>query len=166
MLSPAAGRSVRTVLAWGLVLGCGRRTDRAPTLSARDSSAIAAVQAAYVSAWLADDTAGVLATLDRGAILLPPGRLPVAGHAAIRDYWWPTDGSRTTIRQFTWDLAELAGAPDLAYSRGTSIVSWRYEKDTTRSEQTSRNLSLTIFVRGRDGKWRILRQMWGPSLPG
>jgi ketosteroid isomerase-like protein len=124
------------------------------------------VQAAYVKAWLADDTAGVLATLDPDAILLPPGRLPVAGQEAIRAFWWPTDGSHTTIKQFTWQLAELAGASDLAYSRGTSNLSWRYENDTTRSEQTSRNLSLTVFVRSEDGKWRILRQMWGPSLPG
>jgi hypothetical protein len=37
-------------------------------LSAADSTAIGGVQAAYVAAWLADDTAGVLATLDTTAV--------------------------------------------------------------------------------------------------
>jgi ketosteroid isomerase-like protein len=117
-----------------------------------------------VRAWLADDTAGVLATLDSAAVLLPPGRLPVSGQDAIRAYWWPTDGSRTTITQLDWNLEEVAGSPGLAFSRGMSTVSWRYQKDTVRSEQTSRSTNLTLFVQGTDGRWRILRQMWGPPL--
>ena len=149
-----------------LPAACGGPATRPLKLAARDSTAIAEVHAAYVRAWLADDTAGVLATLDSSAVLLPPGRAPVTGHPAIRAYWWPEDNSHTTIQRFTWELAELAGTSDLAYTRGLSIVAWRYEKDSTRSEQSSRNQSLTVFARGSDGRWRILRQMWGPSLPG
>jgi ketosteroid isomerase-like protein len=62
-------------------------------------------------------------------------------------------------------LDELAGTSDLAFTRGVSTVAWRYEKDTVRSEQTTRNTNLTILARGADGHWRILRQMWGPPLP-
>jgi ketosteroid isomerase-like protein len=134
-------------------------------LTARDSSAIVQVQSSYVSAWLADDTAGVLATLDSAAVLIPPGRLPVTGHSAIRAFWWPDDGSHTTITDFAWTLDELRGRRDLAFTRGISRVAWNYEKDTVRSQQTVRNLNLTILTRGDDGKWRILRQMWGPPLP-
>jgi uncharacterized protein (TIGR02246 family) len=133
-------------------------------LTARDSSAIEAVRAAYVRAWLKDDTAGVLATLDTAGVLLPPGQLPVTGHRAIRAFWWPTDGSRTTITAFQWTVDELAGTPELAFARGVSTVAWRYEKDTVRSEQTTRNISLTILAPDADGQWRILRQMWGPPL--
>jgi ketosteroid isomerase-like protein len=152
------------LLGAGLVLGCNADADRHERLSARDSSAIDAVRAAYVAAWLADDTAGVLATLDTGAVLLPPGRLPVTGHSAIRDFWWPADGSRTTILAFDWTLDELDGTPDLAFTRGISKIDWRYQKDTVRLEQTTRNTNLTILTRGADGRWRILRQMWGPPL--
>jgi uncharacterized protein (TIGR02246 family) len=134
-------------------------------LTSRDSSAIEAVRTEYVRAWLADDTAGVLATMDSAAVLLPPGHLPLSGKEAIRAYWWPTDGSRTTITQLDWTLAEVAGTPGLAFSRGMSTVGWSYQKDTVRSEQTSRSTNLTIFTRGTDGRWRILRQMWGPPLP-
>lgn len=154
------------LLLLGLLPACETSTGRAEPLTAGDSTAIEEVRAAYVRAWLAGDTAGVLATLDTGAVLLPPGRPPVIGHPAVRAYWWPTDGSRTTITGFTWTLEELAGTPRLAFTRGVSTVAWRYEKDSTRSEQTTRSTNLTILARGMDGRWRILRQMWGPPLPG
>jgi ketosteroid isomerase-like protein len=59
---------------------------------------------------------------------------------------------------------ELGGTPELAFTRGVSSLAWRYEKDTVRSEQSTRNMSLTVLARGADGQWRILRQMWGPAL--
>jgi ketosteroid isomerase-like protein len=149
-------------IAW--LVACGAHKDQARPLTARDSSAIEAVRRAYVRAWLEDDTAGVLATLDPTAVLLPPGRLPVAGHEAIRAFWWPRDGSRTSIRSFDWTMDELAGTTELAYTRGVSTLGWRYEKDTVRSEQLTRSVSLTILARDRHGQWRILRQMWGPPL--
>ncbi len=149
----------------GLVPACEPR-HHPLALSPQDSTAIEAVRAEYVRAWLAGDTAGVLATLHAGAVLLPPGRPPVIGEPAIRAFWWPTDGSRTTITAFTWTLEELGGTPRLAFTRGVSTLAWRYEKDSTRSEQTSRSVNLTILARGSDGRWRILRQMWGPPLPG
>ena len=154
------------LLSLGLVLACGEDTDTGQRLTARDSSDIEALRATYVQAWLADDTAGVLATLDSGAVLLPPGRAPLEGERAIRAFWWPTDGSRTTITAFDWTLDEMVGTGDLAFTRGISTVAWRYEKDTVRAEQTTRSTNLTILARGADGRWRILRQMWGPPLAG
>jgi ketosteroid isomerase-like protein len=152
-------------LSLGLLLACGSRGNQAQRLTVQDSSGIEALRSAYVRAWLTDDTSGVLATLDSEAVLLPPGRLAVKGRREILAYWWPTDGSHTTITAFDWTLDELAGGPQLAYSRGTSTVAWRYQKDSTRNAQTSRSTNLTILARGADGEWRILRQMWGPPLP-
>jgi len=153
------------LLSMALLPACSAGTDHPRQLTARDSSEIEGLRAAYVRAWLKDDTVGVLATLDAEAVLLPPGHLPVTGRRAIREFWWPTDGSRTTITAFDWTLDELAGTPDLAFTRGVSTVAWRYEKDTVRSEQTTRSTNLTILARGAGGHWRILRQMWGPPLP-
>src|SRR5512134_2812134 len=112
----AVGTWVGLGVAMGSVGGCGSERPVA-ALKRGDSVAIAQVQAAYVQAWLADDTAGVLATLDSGAVLLPPGRLPVQGHAAIRAYWWPEDGSHTRITGFTWELTEVLGSGSLAVAR-------------------------------------------------
>ena len=134
-------------------------------LSARDSTAIRAVQAAYVSAWLTDDTTGVLATLDSTAVLLPPTHAPLSGTKAIREYWWPSDGSRTKITSFDWTMDELAGTTQLAFTRGVSMLAWTYDKDTVHQVSKSRNTNLTILRRGADGRWRIARQMWSMSLP-
>ena len=150
----------------GLALACGEDTDLRQRLTAQDSIDIEAVRAAYVQAWLADDTSGVLATLDTAAVLLPPGRLPLKGEREIRSFWWPTDGSRTTITAFDWALEEVVGTRELAFTRGVSTIGLRYVKDTVRVEQTTRSTNLTILVRGADGRWRILRQMWGPPLAG
>ncbi|HJR15881.1 MAG TPA: nuclear transport factor 2 family protein [Gemmatimonadales bacterium] len=144
---------------------CGNDANRPLQLTAQDSSAIERIRSAYVAAWLADDTSAVLASMDSAALLLPPGRLPVKGHDAIRAFWWPTDGSRTTITDFQWSVEEMVGTHQLAFTRGLSTVAWQYQKDTVQAEQTSRTVSLTIFARGADGSWRIIRQMWGPPLP-
>jgi uncharacterized protein (TIGR02246 family) len=131
-------------------------------LSAADSAAIRAAQAEYVRAWLADDTAAVLATLTRDAMLLPPGAVPMQGDSAIRAYWWPREGWRTTINGFTWDIEEVEGTSDLAYTRGVSALSWTYDKDTVHSTSSSRSVSLTLYRKDADGGWRISRQMWSP----
>lgn len=156
-------RLVGTSLFSACIIGsCGRTAPAA--LSSADSAAIAGVQEAYVRAWLADDTAGVLATLEADAILLPPGREPVVGQEAIRAHWWPTDGSTTRITGFTLETAEVLGGGGVAVARGLSTVSWRYQKDTVRSEQTVQNISLSVLRRSPAGDWRIARQMWGPAL--
>ena len=153
-----------SILAAGFLLACQDSTRHPASLTGQDSAAIESLRVEYVRAWLQDDTTGVLATLDSGAVLLPPGQLPVKGSAAIRAFWWPTDGSRTTITDFEWTVDELEGTPELAYTRGVSTVGWRYQKDTVRSEQSSRSVSLTILAPGADGRWRLVRQMWGPPL--
>ena len=166
MTRRAAFAASLLLLSLGAVLACGENTNSGRGLTARDSSDIEAVRAAYVQAWLADDTSAVLATLDTAAMLLPPGRLPLKGEREICAFWWPSDGSRTTITAFDWTLDEMVGTREMAFTRGISTVEWRYEKDTVRAQQTTRSTTLTILVRGTDGRWRILRQMWGPPLPG
>ena len=166
MTRSAVSAAPMLLVSLGLVVACGEDTNLGQGLTARDSSDIEAARTAYVQAWLADDTSGVLATLDTDAVLLPPGRLPLKGEREIRAFWWPTNGSRTTITAFDWTLDEIVGKGELAFTRGISTVEWRYEKDTVRAEQTTRSTNLTILVRGADGRWRILRQMWGPPLDG
>jgi ketosteroid isomerase-like protein len=139
------------------VVSCGRPS----TLSPGDRAALHLLDSAYVKAWLQDDTAAVLATLAPDAVLMPAGVGPLQGDSAIRSFWWPRDGSRTRITAYQSTVDEIDGTPTLAYMRGTGTMSFRYEKDTVRMQQTSRNMTLTVAARQPDGSWRIRRRMWG-----
>jgi hypothetical protein len=92
---------------------------------------------------------------------MPAGVRPLQGDSAIRSFWWPRDGSRTRITAYQSTVDEVDGTPALAYMRGRGTMSFTYEKDTLRIQQTSRNMVLTVAARQRDGSWRILRRMWG-----
>jgi ketosteroid isomerase-like protein len=145
-----------------LLAGCSAGGSSA-SLNAADSAAILAAQAEFAAAWLRDDTTGVLAILDSAVVLLPPGGRPVNGHAAVRAYWWPNDGSRTRITGFNWTTDEIAGSGSLAYLRGISSLAWTYDKDTVHQGNTARSQSLILLRRDANGRWLFVRQMWSPT---
>lgn len=62
-----------------------------------DETAVRALEEAYRTDWLTNDSAAVMATLPPGAVMMPAGVRPLVGDSAIRTYWWPNDGSQTTI---------------------------------------------------------------------
>jgi uncharacterized protein (TIGR02246 family) len=152
-------------LVTALLLSACHRGPRIAPLTAADSTALRAVDQAYVEAWLADDTAAVLATLTPDAVLMPTGVRPLATPDAIREFWWPDDGSRTRVTRYTTTIDEIGGTQELAYMRGTGRLSFVYEKDTLRLQQTNQNMTLTLLARADDGRWRIRRRMWGPMGP-
>jgi uncharacterized protein (TIGR02246 family) len=131
------------------------------TLSAEDRAALRRLDSTYVRAWLADDTAAVLATLAPDAVLMPAGVGPLQGDSAIRSFWWPRDGSRTRVIAYHSTIDEMGGAPTLAYIRSTGDMTFTYQKDTVRIQRTTRSMTLTIATRQTDGSWRIHRRMWG-----
>lgn len=147
-----------------LSLGLGACAAPPSGLTPADEAAIRARLDAYADAWLRDDTTAVLGTLTPGAVLLPPGKPPVTDAGAIRDFWWPRDGSRTRIRSFEWSVAEVDGRADLAFARGFSTIDWTWDQDTLHLEQVSRATNMTILRRQGDGRWLIDRQMWGPPM--
>lgn len=129
-------------------------------LTAEDRQQIRTLEGAYVDAWLRDDSAAVLATLGPDVVLMPGGSHPLIGLDAAREFWWPDDGSRTTITTYTTTIDEIGGRGPLAYVRGTGALDFIYERDTVRIEQSSENMTLTIVRKGEDGVWRITHRMW------
>ncbi len=158
-ISPDSGRTWR--VAYDLTY-VRRRSAQRDALGDGDRAAIRALDSAFVGAWLRDDTTAVLALFADDAVLLPPGARPVAGHPAIRAWWWPTDGSRTRILAFDHVVDEIGGTRELAFVRGTSTLRWRSTKAGTTTTQTSRSTDLRLVARDADGRWRIVRQMWSP----
>lgn len=146
-----------------IILGTAGCTGR--QLTEADRTAIRALDSLYVNAWLRDDTTAVLATLAPDAVLMPAGQRPLGGLDAIRNFWWPTDGSSTRVTAYTTTIDEIGGTRDLAYVRGTGQISFTYTKDTVSSDITSRSMTLTVVEPGPDGRWRIVQRMWGPHAP-
>ncbi|HJU89362.1 MAG TPA: DUF4440 domain-containing protein [Gemmatimonadaceae bacterium] len=145
-----------------MTIGCQSAQLSDEALSEADRAAIRSVDSAYVAGWLANDSGAVLATLDSGVVLMPAGSRPLVGVDAARGFWWPRDGSRTTITGYTATVDELDGTPALAYVRGTSTLDFTYERDTLRTSGVSRTMTLTLLRKSADGRWRITRRMWGP----
>jgi uncharacterized protein (TIGR02246 family) len=133
-------------------------------LTASDQAAIRALDSTFVQGWLQDDTTMVLSVFSPNAVLLPPGSQPVAGLAAIRAYWWPTDGSHTRITSFDRQIVEITGTKGLAFIRGTGSLGWEYVKDGTRQVQSGRSTDLILVAPDSTGQWRVVRQMWS-QLP-
>lgn len=76
----------------------------------------------YRAGWLANDSAAVMAVLAPDAVLMPAGMEPLRGDSAIRDFWWPAGGSRTTITAYDIAVEEVAGSGSLAFFRGRRTV--------------------------------------------
>ena len=110
------------------MLACAPAEPKA--FSSADERAIRHVDSLYVAAWLRDDTAAVLRTLAPDAVM-PAGQRPLATPNDIREFWWPTDGSRTKILTFYRVIDEIAGDANLASVRGTDTLTFTYDKGRT-----------------------------------
>lgn len=116
--------------------------------TAEDEAAVRALEEAYRTAWLANDSAAVMATLARGAVMMPAGVQPLVGESAIRRYWWPSDGSETTIESYEIAVEEVDGIGDLAYLRGRGSLEFTYRDAAGEvSRLTSESVHLSIARR-------------------
>lgn len=148
-----------TALVWITALcACGGRP---ATFTVDDEAAVRSLEESYRTAWLANDSAGVMATLAADAALLPDGSEPVEGGAAIRAYWWPDDGSETMIESYEVEIHEVEGSGDLAYLRGRGSLTFTYRPpEGAESRIESESVHLSIVRRDADGRWRIIRRAW------
>lgn len=136
---------------------------QATGLSAGDAARIKAVNEAYGSAWLANDSAAVMQTLTPDAVLIPPGAHAIQGSHAIKKFWWP-GVSKTTVTAFTMTMAEIGGEKNVAIVRGTFRLSFVYQTGGNKLERTNDGNYLMILKRQADNTWRISHRMWG-DLP-
>lgn len=131
------------------------------TFTVDDEAAVRSLEESYRTAWLANDSAGVMATLADDAVLMPDGSEPVEGGAAIRAYWWPDDGSETVIESYEVEVDEVEGSGDLAYLRGRGTLIFTYRPpEGAESRIESESVHLSIVRRDADGRWRIIRRAW------
>lgn len=155
---------LRIALTLWLVFGPFNIQAESQKLSAADEAKIRAVNEAYAAAWLSNDPQAVLKIFSDDAVLIPQGGRPVVGIEAIKKFWWPADGGRTTIKSFTITTDEVGGGGDVGYVRGTYQFSFSYEDKGRTAELANTGNYMMIMRRQPDKSWRITHRMWG-DLP-
>ena len=150
-----------------LLLGSCTATVPASTsvpASADDERAVRRISQQYVSAWLAGDAVAVLGLFTDDATIVPSGMAPKRGRAEIESFWFPDDGSETTIHRYQVEILDLRVSEDLAYTVEKGSLSFSYRnRETSFSKETSGH-AMTVYQRQRDGRWKILSRMW-TNLP-
>lgn len=126
----------------------------------QDEKAIREINQAYVSAWLAGDEHGVLSLFEEGGSITPGGAGYFEGHEEIRSFWFPNDGSVTTIEEFTNEIVYLTHEDDVIVSCSNSILSWSWQLGEDRLAQDQEGYALTFYRRQDDGSWKIWKQIW------
>ena len=149
-------------VAWAvLATACITGGEAESDFGAADEQAVRELEERYRSAWLANDSAAVMATLAPGAVLMPAGMEPIRGDSAIRAFWWPDDGSSTTIEAYDVDVDEVRGSGDLAVLRGRGSIAFVYESpEGETSRLTSNAVHLSVAEADSSGTWRITRRAW------
>jgi ketosteroid isomerase-like protein len=130
-----------------------------PGDGARDSVAIVTASRAFSAAYVRNDTTALGLVYADSAVLLPPNR-EIRGRAAIRRYFAWGGNYRQLAHAMEPDRLTIRG--DLAIDVGT----WTSRGQRGESEPTAASERyLVIWVRERDGAWRIWYDMWHRPTP-
>lgn len=127
---------------------------------AGDEQAVRAINQNYVSAWLSNDADKIMNLFEENASITPGGSGIYKGKDKIRSFWFPQDGSVTTIDKFSNDIVFLKHTGDVIVATTNSKLSWTYHKGDTSFGKDQEGYALTFYRRQSDGTWRIWKQIW------
>lgn len=130
----------------------------ASELSEADVTAIKAKTDRYVAAALASDWDVAGKELSSDIVFLPPNAAPVVGHDAAMTYL----RNYPKITGFTVNVDEVRGRGDLAYARGTYMISVELPD---KSAATENGAFLETHRKQADGTWRYAHIMWHSMSP-
>ena len=116
---------------------------------------IRAADQAYADAWLANDSARVMATLTRDALVWPSGTPTAYRRAEIREFWFPANAAPTTVTRFVLLPREVWREGGTAMVEG--VFELEFDYDGTHYKRDGQYLSR---MRKQDGKWKIAYRAW------
>jgi histidine triad (HIT) family protein len=115
----------------------------------------------YHAAWLQNNEDSVMNTLTKDAVIMPQGLSPKKGMEDIRHFWFPKDGSKTTITRFDYVIEDFKVDVNSAFVRSSSILSFTYEKEGKKLiKDDLKQLHTTFLERQEDGSWKVNCKMW------
>ena len=139
-----------------LIAACSEPSNRG--LSAEDRAGIEAMTLSWIAAHRDRDWDAVASHYTEDSILMPPFSPIIQGKLTIRN-WFAENESHTTVEI---DILEIEGYEDLAYVRGTSIVTHEIPGQLPVSFEGK---YLDIRRRDVDGSWKISVDIFSPNRP-
>lgn len=125
-----------------------------------EEETLTSIHRLYVNGWKEMNKEKVLSLFREDARIQPSGMPPFQGKKEIASFWFPDDGSVTTINQFDSDILSIDVFDTLATVTYTSYLDWSYKKDSTRISMAQNGFGTMILRKERDNRWKIWRQMW------
>lgn len=131
------------------------------SLSTEDIAKIKKVHRDFENAWLRGDAEGVRSLFTEDCVLLPHhGEQPRVGKKEMNEFWFPTDGPRTTITKLNVTLEGIGGDGQTAYVWGKHEVAWTTIQDGKTTSSSNKGTFLNILRKQADGRWKISHHMW------
>jgi uncharacterized protein (TIGR02246 family) len=112
---------------------------------------------AWSEAAASKDVEKTLAFWTDDASVFPPGQPAAVGKDAIRRY--VTEGFALPGFSIEWETSvfEVSASGDMAYGLGTNVVTMN---DPAGKVITERGRGVTVWRKGKDGKWRCAIDIW------
>lgn len=139
------------------------RTTPSAAVSAADSTAadrraVDTLRQRYNAAWLDGERESILSLFTEDALLLADGLPAVDGREAIATFYWPADGSPSTVTHFTSSSRRLEVSGDLAYDQGTYVLA--FALDGVSEPVSTAGDYIAVARRQEDGLWRWALYGW------
>lgn len=147
------------------ILGCGcSRVGRPLThesfFSPCDRAQIEQLIKDYRSGWLSDDRQKLLELFADDATIIPSGLRPIQGKAAMAEFWWPQDGSTTTIQRYDIEVLKIDGDNHNGFVLENGKLSWSYHSGATTFSKTQESSEVTVLKKNASGVWHITERIW------
>ncbi|UCD25233.1 MAG: DUF4440 domain-containing protein [Gemmatimonadota bacterium] len=132
---------------------------QAGALSEEDVAAIRNTHAAYYAVALDKDWDAVVTYYAADAVIMPPNQPAVHGRDAIRDWY----ASFPPVTAVELPIVEIDGRGDMAYVRGTYVLTMVIEGNPEPITDTGKNLA--IWRKQEDGSWKMAVDTFNSDLP-
>jgi len=147
---------IRFLLGALMLTGCGPKAP--PGLTDQDRAAIRQSEADFATSMLAKEFARVAATYTEDAVVMPANGPTVTGRAAIEQLL----NTFPPLTAFTLNVVEIEGAGDLAYDRGTYLMTFALPGGASASDSGK---FLEVRRRQADGSWLVTHDIWNSDIP-
>lgn len=154
-----------TLLCMILLTGCMSGQNNV-SLSEEDKKSIRSVLETYASGWNAENPQETIMSLfaDDAVILPHHGDPQVEGKENIRNHFWPAGLTGFRVNSYDFEIMEITGNRDLAYSRGRYAISFSFEDNGEMRTLNNGGNYIMILTRVED-EWKIARYIWNDPVP-